>query len=85
LRCRARNLYEPDDRFVAPPYSGRATSMKPSFPAGARLPTLILHALDDLFRGSYTAIDWSRLPMIETALTQGGDMDPWRRQPDALA
>lgn len=76
----ARNLYEFDDRFVAPHFGYRdaqdyyeANAAK-NFLAGATLPTLILHALDDPWvpAESYRAIDWSNLPAIETALTKGG-------------
>lgn len=76
----ARNLYEFDDRFVAPHFGYRGaqdyyeSNAAKNFLVGASLPTLILHALDDPWvpAESYTAIDWSNLPMIETALTQGG-------------
>jgi predicted alpha/beta-fold hydrolase len=76
----ARNLYEFDDRFVAPHFGYRGaqdyyeSNAAKNFLAGATLPTLILHALDDPWvpAESYAAIDWSNLPAIETALTQGG-------------
>ncbi len=76
----ARTLYEFDDRFVAPHFGYRGapdyyeSNAAKNFLAGATLPTLILHALDDPWvpAESYAAIDWSTLPMIETALTQGG-------------
>ncbi len=76
----ARTLYEFDDRFVAPHFGYRGAqdyyeaNAAKNFLVGARLPTLILHALDDPWvpAESYMAIDWSNLPMIETALTQGG-------------
>jgi hypothetical protein len=76
----ARTLYEFDDRFVAPHFGYRGapdyyeSNAAKNFLAGATLPTLILHALDDPWvpAESYAAIDWSNLPMIETALTQGG-------------
>ncbi|MBG0803560.1 alpha/beta fold hydrolase [Methylocystis sp. H4A] len=97
----ACNLYEFDDRFVAPHFGYRdaqdyyeANAAK-NFLAGATLPTLILHALDDPWvpAESYTAIDWSRLPAIEPALTQGGghmgfhgvgSLTPWHDRVTAL-
>jgi predicted alpha/beta-fold hydrolase len=76
----ARSVYEFDDRFVAPHFGYRGAeayydaNAAKNFLAGAALPTLILQALDDPWipAACYTAIDWARLPMIETALTQGG-------------
>ncbi|NUJ78467.1 alpha/beta fold hydrolase [Methylocystis sp. FS] len=97
----ARNLYEFDDRFVAPHFGYRGaqdyyeSNAAKNFLAGATLPTLILHALDDPWvpAESYTAIDWSNLPMIEAALTQGGghmgfhgvgSLTPWHDRATAL-
>jgi len=76
----ARNVYEFDDLFVAPHFGYRGAqdyyeaNAAKNFLAGAKLPTLILHALDDPWipADCYAAIDWSRLPTIETALTPGG-------------
>jgi predicted alpha/beta-fold hydrolase len=76
----ARNLYEFDDRFIAPRfgyrdacdyYEGNAAK---HFIARITRPTLLLHALDDPWIPAvcYTAINWSRLPAIETALTACG-------------
>jgi predicted alpha/beta-fold hydrolase len=76
----ARNVYEYDDRFIAPRFGYRdaqdyyeSTAAK-HFLAGITRPTLVLHALDDPWipAACYTAIDWSRLPMVEAALTQRG-------------
>jgi hypothetical protein len=76
----ARSVYEFDDRFVAPHFGYRdaqeyyeANAAK-NFLAGARLPTLILQAPDDPWipAACYRAVDWSKLPAIETALTAGG-------------
>ena len=76
----ARNVYEFDDRFVAPHFGYRAApdyyeaNGAKNFLAGARLPTLILQALDDPWipADCYQAIDWANLPAIETVLTKGG-------------
>lgn len=97
----ARSVYEFDDRFVAPHFGYRdapdyyeANAAK-NFLQGVGLPTLILHALDDPWipAESYRAVDWSRLPAIETALTQGGghmgfhgadSFTPWHDRVTAL-
>jgi uncharacterized protein len=76
----ARNVYEFDDRFIAPRFGYRdaldyyETNAAKLFLAGIARPTLILHALDDPWvpGACYTAIDWSRLPMIEAVLTRRG-------------
>jgi uncharacterized protein len=75
-----RNVYEFDDKFVAPHFGYRGApdyyeaNRSGRFLAGIKIPTLIVHALDDPWIPSacYTAVDWSRLPMIETALTPNG-------------
>jgi uncharacterized protein len=76
----ARNVYEFDDRFIAPLFGYRdaedyyETNAAKNFLAGIRKPTLILHALDDPWvpGACYGAVDWPRLPMIEAVLTTGG-------------
>jgi predicted alpha/beta-fold hydrolase len=76
----ARNVYEFDDRFVAPRFGYRNAgdyyerNAAKHFLASIARPTLILHALDDPWIPAecYTEIDWSRLPMIEAVLTQRG-------------
>jgi uncharacterized protein len=76
----ARNVYEFDDRFIARRFGYRdaqdyyETNAAKHFLAGIARPTLILHALDDPWIPGtcYTAIDWSRLPMIEAVLTRSG-------------
>ncbi len=76
----ARNVFEFDDRFIAPRFGYRdaqeyyETNAAKHFLAGIARPTLILHALDDPWvpGACYTAIDWSRLPMIEAVLTRRG-------------
>jgi uncharacterized protein len=76
----ARNVYEFDDRFIAPRFGYRdaedyyETNAAKHFLAGIARPTLILHALDDPWvpGACYTAIDWPRLPMIEAVLSPGG-------------
>jgi predicted alpha/beta-fold hydrolase len=76
----ARSLYEFDDRFIAPRFGYRdardyyESSAAKHFLARIARPTLVLHALDDPWipATSYAAIDWSRLPMIEAAMTARG-------------
>jgi predicted alpha/beta-fold hydrolase len=76
----ARNVYEFDDRFIAPRFGYRdaqdyyESNAAKHFLAGIARPTLVLHALDDPWipAACYTAIDWSRLPMIEAVLTRRG-------------
>lgn len=76
----AKNVYEFDDRFIAPRFGYRdaqdyyESNAAKHFLAGISRPTLILHALDDPWipAACYMAIDWSRLPMIEAALTPRG-------------
>lgn len=76
----ARNVYEFDDRFIAPHfgYGGAPDYYEANasgrFLGGIKKPTLIVHALDDPWipAACYTEIDWSRLPMIETALAPHG-------------
>jgi predicted alpha/beta-fold hydrolase len=76
----AKNVYEFDDRFIAPRFGYRdaqdyyESNAAKHFLAGISRPTLILHALDDPWipAACYTAVDWSRLPMIEAALTPRG-------------
>ena len=75
-----RNVYEFDDKFVAPHFGYRdapdyyEANRSGRFLAGIKIPTLVVHALDDPWIPSacYTAVDWSALPMIETALTPNG-------------
>jgi len=76
----ARNVYEYDDRFIAPRFGYRnaldyyESNAARHFLASIARPTLILHALDDPWipAACYTAIDWSRLPMIRSELTPRG-------------
>jgi uncharacterized protein len=76
----ARTTYEYDDRFIAPRFGYRdakdyyESNAAKHFLAGVARPTLVLHALDDPWIPSacYTAIDWSRLPLIEAVLTPRG-------------
>ena len=76
----ARNVYEFDDRFIAPRFGYRSaqdyyeSNAAKHFLADITRPTLVLHALDDPWipAACYTAIDWSRLPMIEAVLTPRG-------------
>jgi len=76
----AKTLYEFDDRFIAPRFGYRGaedfyeSNAAKHFLAGIARPTLVLHALDDLWipAACYTAIDWSRLPMIEAVMTPRG-------------
>ncbi len=76
----ARNVYEFDDKFVAPHFGYRdapeyyEANHSGRFLAEIETPTLIVHAFDDPWIPSacYAAVDWSSLPQIETALTQNG-------------
>jgi uncharacterized protein len=76
----ARNVFEFDDRFIAPRFGYRdaedyyESNAAKHFLAGIARPTLILQALDDPWvpAACYTAIDWPRLPTIEAVLTPGG-------------
>ena len=73
---RARTIYAFDDRFVAPRYrfSGAgdyyARCSAQRFLAGIRVPTLIIHALDDPWIPSdaYRRQDWTTLPTIRALL-----------------
>jgi len=75
-----RTVYEFDDCFIAPRFGYRGardyyeSNAAKHFITRIARPTLILHALDDPWipADCYTAIDWSRLPMIEAVLTSGG-------------
>jgi uncharacterized protein len=76
----ARNVFEFDDRFIAPLFGYRdaedyyESNAAKHFLAGIQKPTLILHALDDPWvpDACYNAVDWPRLPVIEAVLTAGG-------------
>ena len=75
-----RNVYEFDDRFIAPRFGYRdaqdyyESNAAEHFLASITRPTLILHALDDPSNPAvcYTGIDWPALPMIEANLTPRG-------------
>lgn len=76
----ARTIFDFDDRFIAPRFGFRdaghyyAENSSGRFLAGVLRPTLVLHAVDDPWipADCYRAIPWSRLPAIETVVTQGG-------------
>lgn len=76
----ARNVYEFDDRFIAPRFGYRdaldyyETNAAQRFLGGIAQPTLVLHALDDPWipASCYISVDWSRLPMIAATLTRRG-------------
>lgn len=76
----AKNVYEFDDRFIAPRFGYRnaghyyEANAARHFLAGIARPTLILHALDDPWipASCYTAIEWQRLLQIEAVLTPRG-------------
>ncbi|MGH6842243.1 MAG: YheT family hydrolase, partial [Methylocella sp.] len=76
----AKNVYEFDDRFIAPRFGYQdapdyyESNAAKHFLAGIAQPTLVIHALDDPWipAACYTAIDWPRLPMIEAVLTPRG-------------
>ena len=97
----ARNVYEFDDFFVAPHFGYRdaqdyyESNAAKHFLTDVTRPTLILYALDDPWipAACYTAIDWSRLPMIELVPTvRGGHLGfhgqgsrvPWHDRVTAL-
>ena len=76
----ARSVYEFDDRFIAPLFGYRdaedyyRANSAGAFVEGVSLPTLVVHALDDPWipRACYDAVDWARLPMIDTELSPHG-------------
>ncbi|HET6374843.1 MAG TPA: alpha/beta fold hydrolase [Methylocella sp.] len=76
----ARNVYEFDDRFIAPRFGYKSaldyyeSNAAKHFLTTIARPTLILHALDDPWIPGpcYTAIDWPRMPKIEAVLTPRG-------------
>lgn len=76
----ARTIYEFDDRFVAPAFGFRdaadyyAQNSAAGFLPGVKLPTLVIFALDDPWipAADYEAVDWRRLPAVETAFASGG-------------
>jgi predicted alpha/beta-fold hydrolase len=76
----AKNVYEFDDHFIAPRFGYQdardyyESNAAKHFLAGITQPTLVVHALDDPWipAACYAAINWSRLPMIEAALTPHG-------------
>jgi uncharacterized protein len=76
----ARSVFEFDDRFVAPLFGYRdaedyyRSNSARAFLPGVTLPTLVVHALDDPWipRACYDAVDWTRLPIVETALSPHG-------------
>jgi predicted alpha/beta-fold hydrolase len=75
-----RNVYEFDDRFIAPRFGYRdapdyyESNSARRFLAGIERPALVLHALDDPWipAACYTTIDWARLPMIDAVLSPRG-------------
>lgn len=76
----ARNVFEFDDRFIAPRFGYRGAEEYYERNAAKHLladiarPTLIVHALDDPWIPGlcYTSIDWMRLNAIELRLAAGG-------------
>lgn len=76
----ARNVYEFDERFIAPRFGYKdardyyESNSAKRFLAGIARPALIVHALDDPWipAACYAAVDWRGLPMIEAALTPRG-------------
>jgi hypothetical protein len=75
-----RSLYEFDDRVVAPrngfvnadDYYARCSAS--GFLGGIRIPTLLIHALDDPWIPAelYTRLDWSKHPALTPLLPRGG-------------
>jgi uncharacterized protein len=76
----ARNVYEYDDRFIAPRFGYRdaqeyyESNVAKNFLSTIALPTLVLHALDDPWIPGtcYTVVDWQHLPAIEAVLPPRG-------------
>jgi predicted alpha/beta-fold hydrolase len=76
----SRSLYEFDDRVVAPrngfagadDYYARCSAAR--FLGGIRIPTLLIHALDDPWipAAIYTQLDWSRHRALTPLLPRGG-------------
>lgn len=90
----ARTIVEFDDHFVAPRngFAGAADyyarNSAQAFLAGIRVPTLVLHALDDPWipPASYRRVRWATLPHLHAVLAPGGghvgfhgrgDARPW--------
>jgi uncharacterized protein len=76
----ARSVFEFDDAFVAPMFGYRdapeyyARNSAQGFLPRIRLPTLVVHALDDPWipGACYECVDWRNIPAIETALSPHG-------------
>lgn len=76
----SRTIYEFDDRFVAPCFGFRDAAdyyernSARHFLRGVERPTLVIHAMDDPWipAAGYAAVDWPRLPAIETAFSPRG-------------
>ncbi len=76
----ARTIVEFDDHFVAPRngFAGAADyyarNSAQAFLAAIRLPTLVLHALDDPWipPASYRRVPWASLPDLHAVLAPGG-------------
>lgn len=75
-----RSVFEFDDLFIAPLFGFRGAedyyrrNSSGAFIQDIKLPTLIIHALDDPWipPSCYRTIDWDRQPMVETALSSHG-------------
>ncbi|MDJ0850582.1 MAG: alpha/beta fold hydrolase [Myxococcota bacterium] len=90
----SRSVYELDDRFVAPRNGWEsadayyAACMSRQFLPAIRVPTLVIHALDDPWIPGepYTSFDWAQNPRLLPLLPRGGghvgfhgsgDRRPW--------
>lgn len=75
-----RSVLEFDDLFIAPLFGYQGAedyyrrNSSGAFISRIALPTLVIHALDDPWipKSCYEAVDWPRLPTIETALSSNG-------------
>jgi predicted alpha/beta-fold hydrolase len=75
-----RSIWEFDDLFIAPrhgfagadDYHVRCSAR--AYAAGIRVPTLIIHALDDPWipRAAYDGVDWTALAAVRLVLTPSG-------------
>ena len=93
---KVRNCYEFDDRFTAPRNGWRSAdeyhqvNSAVRFMGGIRVPTLVIHALDDPWipADAYLSFDWNSNPGLTPLLPRSGGhvgfhgagADPWHDQ-----
>ncbi|MCX7900536.1 MAG: alpha/beta fold hydrolase [Methylocystis sp.] len=76
----SQSIYEFDNRFIAPCFGFRDAddyyekNSARRYLSAIDAPTLVIHALDDPWipASCYEAVDWPRLPMVETAFSPRG-------------